>query len=65
MALHVRVCNVGPFFGLGFWGPLYYNHNKEHPKIEKVIIYAPIVERSSLRLRVVVVPFAPGYQRAL
>ena len=30
-----------------FWGPLYYIHNKEPPKIVKVIIKAPIVAKNS------------------
>ena len=28
---------------IGFWGPFYYNYNKEHPKIVQVIIKAPIL----------------------
>ena len=39
-----QVYNIGvPIIGRGFWGPLYYNYDKEPPKIVEVIFQSPIL----------------------
>ena len=39
--LGTQAPNIGAFtFRIGFWGPLYYNYNKEPPKIVLVAISA-------------------------